>query len=52
VAYVPRFLWSSLRCQHTAAVGAHLAKRYKPATVNKMLAPLRAVLKVADLPRS
>ena len=36
--------WSALRYQHTAAVRARLAARYKPATANKMLSALRQVL--------
>jgi site-specific recombinase XerD len=36
--------WSALRYQHTAAVRARLAERYKPATANKMLSALRQVL--------
>jgi integrase/recombinase XerD len=36
--------WASLRYQHTQALRALLAARYKPATANKMLAALRRVL--------
>lgn len=36
--------WASLRYQHTQALRALLAERYKPATANKMLAALRRVL--------
>jgi len=36
--------WAALRYQHTAAIRAQLAARYKPATANKMLSALRQVL--------
>jgi site-specific recombinase XerD len=39
--------WSALRYQHTAAVRAVLAERYRPATANKMLSVLRGVLSQA-----
>lgn len=39
--------WGALRYQHTAAVRAALAERYKPATANKMLSALRQTLKHA-----
>lgn len=39
--------WSALRYQHTAAVRAWLVQRYKPSTVNKMIAALRGVLRHA-----
>jgi integrase len=36
--------WASLRYQHTAAIMARLAERYKPSTANKMRVALRRVL--------
>ncbi len=41
------FDWGAVRYQHTAAVRAVLAERYKPATANKMLSALRQVLRHA-----
>ncbi|MCD4684914.1 MAG: tyrosine-type recombinase/integrase [Anaerolineae bacterium] len=37
--------WGAVRYQHTAAVRAVLAERYKPSTANKMLSALRQVLR-------
>ncbi len=39
--------WAGLRYQHTAALRAQLAARYKAATANKMLSALRRVLQEA-----
>lgn len=39
--------WAELRSQHTDAIRAALADRYRPATANKMLSALRGVLKAA-----
>ena len=45
--HAERLPWHMLRYQHTQAVRTALAERYAPATVNKMLAALRGVLKEA-----
>lgn len=41
--------WSALRYQHTATIRAELAKRYAPATANKIMSALRQALKQAWL---
>lgn len=41
--------WNAIRYQHTATIRANLAKRYSPATANKMMSALRQALKQAWL---
>ena len=39
--------WSLLRYQHTQAIRTALAEKYRPNTVNKMLAALKGVIREA-----
>ncbi len=39
--------WAGLRFQHTAAVRAKLATKYKPSTANRMICALRGTMKMA-----
>ena len=41
--------WNAIRYQHTATIRAELAKRYSPASANKMMSALRQALKQAWL---
>ena len=41
--------WGAIRYQHTAAIRAELAKRYSPASANKIMSALRQALKQAWL---